>query len=122
DANDGKLADLVIVCSGALSASVEALKYVERGGTVLYFAVPGPEETVPVPMNDLWRNEIKLMTSYGAGPFDLDEAMDLLSSRKVVLNDMITHRLDFDEGPRGFELVAGAQDSIKVIFELNKSK
>lgn len=122
EANDGKLADLVIVCSGALSASVEALKYVERGGTVLYFAVPGPEETVPVPMNDLWRNEIKLMTSYGAGPHDLDDAMDLLSSQKVVLSDMITHRLDFDEGGRGFQLVAGAQDSIKVIFEPNKIK
>ena len=121
-ANDGKLADLVIVCAGALSASVEALKYVERGGTVLYFAVPGPEETVPVPMNDLWRNEIKLMTSYGAGPLDLDTAMDLLSSRKVVLSDMITHRLDFEEGLLGFSLVDGAQDSIKVIFEPNKSK
>jgi len=119
-ANDDKLADLVIVCAGALSASVEALKYVERGGTVLYFAVPGPEETVPVPMNDLWRNEIKLMTSYGAGPFDLDNAIDLLSSRKVVLRDMITHRLDFDEGLLGFQLVAGAEDSIKVVFEPNK--
>lgn len=121
ESNNGKLADLVIVCAGALSASVEALKYVERGGTVLYFAVPGPEETVPVPMNDLWRNEIKLMTSYGAGPVDLDTAMDLLSSRKVVLSDMITHRLDFDEALLGFQLVAEAQDSIKVIFEPNKS-
>jgi L-iditol 2-dehydrogenase len=117
EANDRKLADLVIVCAGALSASVEALKYVERGGTVLYFAVPRPEETVPVPMNDLWRNEIKLMTSYGAGPYDLDSAIKLMSSRRVVLSDMITHRLDFDDGLMGFQLVAGAQDSIKVIFE-----
>jgi len=121
EGNDGKLADLVIVCAGALSASVEALKYVERGGTVLYFAVPGPEETVPVPLNDLWRNEITLMTSYGAGPIDLDNAMNLLSSRKVILSDMITHRLDFVDGGRGFQMVAGAQDSIKVIFEPNKS-
>lgn len=117
EANGGRLADLVIVCAGALSASTAALKCVDRGGTVLYFAVPEPEVMVPVPMNDLWRNEITLMTSYGAGPFDLELAMKLISSRRVVLNDMITHRLTFDEGGLGFQLVAGAQDSIKVIFE-----
>lgn len=115
--NENRLADLVIVCAGALSASTDALKCVDRGGTVLYFAVPEPEVMVPVPMNDLWRNEITLMTSYGAGPFDLELAMKLISSRRVVLNDMVTHRLAFDECGTGFKLVAGARDSIKVIFE-----
>jgi L-iditol 2-dehydrogenase len=87
---------------------------------VLYFAVPRPEEHVPVPMNDLWRNEITLMTSYGAGPFDLELSMKMLSSRRVVLNDMITHRLPFDEGGKGFKLVADANESIKVIIEAGK--
>ena len=118
--NDNRLADTVIVCAGALSASTGALTYVERGGTVLYFAVPEPEVMVPVPMNDLWRNEITLMTSYGAGPLDLDIAMQLLSSRRVDLNNMITHRLSFNEGGMGFQLVAEANESIKVILEPQK--
>ncbi len=118
--NDNRLADTVIVCAGALSASTGALTYVERGGTVLYFAVPEPEVMVPVPMNNLWRNEITLMTSYGAGPLDLDIAMQLLSSRRVDLNDMITHRLSFNEGGTGFKLVAEANESIKVIVEPQK--
>ncbi len=118
--NEGRLADLVIVCAGALSASTDALKCVDRGGTVLYFAVPEPGVMVPVPMNDLWRNEITLMTSYGAGPLDLETAIKLLGSRRVRLNDMITHRLTFDEGGLGFRLVAGAKESIKVILEPNK--
>ncbi|UCD36259.1 MAG: zinc-dependent dehydrogenase [Nitrospiraceae bacterium] len=115
--NDGRLADLVIVCAGALSPSTTALKCVERGGTVLFFAVPEPEVMVPVPMNDLWRNEVTLMTSYGASPFDLEVAMKLLGSRRVQLTEMITHRLTFREGLRGFQLVAGAGESIKVLFE-----
>lgn len=118
--NENRLADTVIVCAGALSASTGALTYVERGGTVLYFAVPEPEVMVPVPMNDLWRNEITLMTSYGAGPLDLDIAMQLLSSRRVDLNNMITHRLSFNEGGMGFQLVAEANESIKVILEPQK--
>jgi len=118
--NEKRLADLVIVCAGSINASIEALNCVDRGGTVLYFAVPRPEEHVPVPMNDLWRNEITLMTSYGAGPFDLELSMKMLSSRRVVLNDMITHRLPFNEGGKGFKLVADANESIKVIIEAGK--
>ena len=120
--NENRLADLVIVCAGALSASTDALKCVDRGGTVLYFAVPEPEVMVPVPMNDLWRNEITLMTSYGASPLDLETAIKLISSRRVDLSGMITHKLTFRDGGLGFRLVAEAKESIKVIFEPHKNK
>ncbi len=119
--NEGRLADVVIVCAGAITASTLALKCVDRGGTVLFFAVPEPDIMVPVPINDLWRNAITLMTSYGASPSDLESALNLLSSGKVRLNDMITHRLSLDEGQRGFQLVAEAKNSIKVIFEPHKN-
>ena len=117
DLNENRLADLVIVCAGALSASTEALKCVDRGGTVLYFAVPEPDIMVPVPMNDLWRNEITLMTSYGASPLDLEMAIKLIKSRRVVLTEMITHRLPLNKGAEGFRLVTDAKESIKVIIE-----
>ncbi len=117
EANDNRLADLVIVCAGALQASLEGIKCVERGGTVLFFAVPEPGIMVPVPMNDLWRNEVTLMTSYGAGPLDIERAIKLMRSRRVSLIDMITHRLSLDETGKGFRLVAGAEESIKVIIE-----
>jgi len=114
--NGNRLADLVIVCAGSLSASTTALNCIDSGGAGLFFAVPEPEIKVPVPMNDMWRNEITLMTSYGAAPVDLEAAINLLKNKRVVLNDMVTHRLTFDEGQLGFQLVAGAKDSIKVIL------
>jgi L-iditol 2-dehydrogenase len=120
--NENRLADLVIVCAGALSASTIALKCVERGGTVLYFAVPEPEVMVPVPMNDLWRNEITLMTSYGAGPLDLEVSIKLIKNERVQLKDMITHRMGLHDGGRAFQLVAEAKESIKVIIEPHKNE
>ena len=120
--NENRLADLVIVCAGALSASTIALKCVERGGTVLYFAVPEPEVMVPVPMNDLWRNEITLMTSYGAGPLDLEVSIKLIKNKRVQLKDMITHRMGLHDGGRAFQLVAEAKESIKVIIEPHKNE
>lgn len=118
--NEGRLADLVIVCAGALSASTTALSCISPGGTGLFFAVPEPKVKVPVPMNDMWRNEITLMTSYGAAPNDLEIAINLMKNKRVVLNDMITHKLSFDECLLGFRLVAEAKDSIKVVFEPHK--
>ncbi|MEW6714667.1 MAG: alcohol dehydrogenase catalytic domain-containing protein [Nitrospirota bacterium] len=118
--NDNRLADLIIVCAGALSAAAEAIRCVDRGGTVLFFAVPEPEVMVPVPMNSLWRNEIKLMTSYGAGPSDIDTAINIIRNRRINLNEMITHKLPFEEIGEGFRLVADAKESIKVIIEPHK--
>lgn len=124
ETNNGHLADLVIVCAGALQASLDGIKCVERGGTVLFFAVPEPEVMVPVPMNDLWRNEITLMTSYGAGPDDLQMSIDIMRSKRISFSDMITHRLPLEKAQEGFRLVAEAKESIKVILEpdINCSK
>lgn len=120
--NDKRLADLVIVCAGSITASTAALACIAPGGTGLFFAVPEPEFEVPVPMNDMWRNEITLMTSYGAAPCDLEIAISLLKNRRIILNDMITNRLSFDECLLGFRLVSEAKDSIKVIFDPYKDR
>ena len=54
--NQGFLADLVIVCTGAESAVNQALTSVERGGTVLFFAPTAPGISIPISINDLfWR-------------------------------------------------------------------
>src|SRR3989338_2101473 len=118
--NEERLADLVIVCTGSLSAAKQALQCVDKGGTILFFAVPKPDEKFEIPINDFWRNEIKIMTSYGAAPDDLIESIELIKNKKINLNAMITHRLKFDEIQKGFNLVAEAKESLKVIVEPNK--
>ena len=118
--NENRLADLVIVCTGALPAARQALRCVDKGGTILFFAVPRPDERLEIPVNDFWRNEVKIMTSYGAAPNDLKESLELIKSKKIDLNDMITHKLKFDEIQKGFQLVAEAKESLKVIIEPNR--
>ncbi|MBT9137925.1 MAG: Sorbitol dehydrogenase [Syntrophomonadaceae bacterium] len=116
--NDGRLADLVIVCTGATSAIVQALQLVERGGTVLFFAPTGPGITIPISVNELfWRNEITLTTSYAGSPADYAAALELIQARHIHVGEMITHRLGLAETELGFQLVADAQNSIKVIIE-----
>ena len=117
-AADGRLADLVVVCSGATSAINQALESVERGGTVLFFAPTEPGLSIPISINDLfWRNEITLTSSYGGSPADYSAALELIRAGKVGVREMITHRLGLAETGLGFQLVARAQDSLKVVIE-----
>ncbi len=118
--NDNRLADLVIICTGARSAFDQALKCVDRGGTVLFFASTDPGVELSVPVNDFWRNGIKLMPSYGNSPLDAVEAIELIRAGRVPVSEMITHRLPLAETSKGFQLVAGAQNSLKVVIEPQK--
>ncbi len=115
--NENRLADCVIICTGAMPAINQALQSVDSGGTILFFAVPEPGINVSVPITDFWRNEIKIMTSYGASPSDLAIAIELIKAQRVNVKDMITHRLSLSEAGLGFKLVAEAKESIKVIIE-----
>lgn len=115
-ANDGRLADRVLVCTGAYSAFQQALKSVDRTGTVLCFAPTAPGIDLPVPVNDFWRNGITLLPTYGAAPNDLLISLDLIRNRRVPVAEMVTHHLPMAQVAEGFRLVAEAKESIKVII------
>jgi len=116
--NDGRLADTVILCTAAASAVAQAVQSVERGGTVLFFAPTEPGVAMPISINELfWRNEITLTSSYAGSPADYAAALELINARRVCPCEMVTHRLSLAETGVGFQLVADAKDSIKVIIE-----
>jgi len=119
--NDGKPASKVIVCTGATKAALTALECVDKGGTILYFAVPEPKVRIPMPITRFWRDEITIKTSYGAAPRDLRESLEIISQRRINVIDMITHRLSLKEIAEGFRLVAEADRSLKVIIEPNRA-
>ncbi len=115
--NEGKLADKVVICTGAKQGALTSLECVDKGGTILFFAVPDPTVKIPVPITQFWRNEITIKTSYGAAPCDLEESLEILAQKKVNVTDMITHKLSLQQTAEGFRLVADAGESLKVIIE-----
>jgi len=119
--NENRLADHVIVSTGALSALTQALHCVDRGGTVLYFAPTEPGVDIPIPFNHFWSNQMTLTTSYAASPADVATAIELIRARRINVHDMITHRLSLAEAGLGFKLVAEAKESIKVIIEPHRN-
>jgi L-iditol 2-dehydrogenase len=98
EVNDGRLADIVILCTGAHSAIEQALSSVHRAGTVLFFAPTDPGATFPLSINNVfWRNDVTLTTSYAGSPADHATALELIRTGSLRVGEMITHRLGLAE-------------------------
>ncbi len=114
--NEGRGADLVIVCTGALSVFEQSLKCVDKAGTILCFATTEPDERLSVPLNEFWRNSIKIMSSYANSAEDMKEALDLIGSGRINVNQMITHRYPLSESGKAFKMMVDSSDSLKIII------
>ncbi|UCG45218.1 MAG: alcohol dehydrogenase catalytic domain-containing protein [Candidatus Bathyarchaeota archaeon] len=116
-ANDGRLADRIVVCTGSRSALQQALQCIDAGGTILFFAPTTPGVNLSLPFNEFWEKQMTLTTTYAAAPEDLKEAIRLIQSHTLDVHAMITHRLSLAEIERGFRLVADADKSLKVVIK-----
>ena len=112
----GKKADVIILCTSSISAIEQAWQCLDKGGTIVFYTVPAPEKDAPVPLNELWTREVRILTSYYCGPDDLVEAQGLLAAGRIQVNDMITHRFPLAETGKGFSLVLAGQEAVKVII------
>jgi L-iditol 2-dehydrogenase len=115
--NHGRLADLVVICAGAPTAVQQGLHSVEPGGTILFFAPTQPDLDIPFPLFELWNKQVTMVSTYAGSPKDIQMAIDSIAQKKITVTDMITHRLPLRETAKGFQLVAKAGNSLKVIIE-----
>jgi L-iditol 2-dehydrogenase len=120
-ARNGRKADVVILCASALSAVEQAWKCVDKGGVIVFFTVPGPEKKVEIPLNYFWTREVKILTSYYCGPPDIFDAIDLVKTGKIIVDDLITHKLPLSDIVKGYRLVAEGTESIKIIITPDES-
>jgi len=114
--NDGCLVDVVILSTGAMAAAKLAFEIVKPGGTILLFAPTNPGETISLDLFDLWNKQVKIVSTYAGAGKDIIDAIDMISSKRIIVADMITHKLSLSDAQKGFTLAAGAEESIKVIL------
>jgi L-iditol 2-dehydrogenase len=118
--NNDRLADLVVICTGVSTAIQQALRSVQPGGTILFFAPAEPDVDIPFPLFDLWNKQVTMLSTYAGSPKDIQLAIDCIAKKKITVTDMITHILPLSKTAKGFHLVATAQRSLKVIIEPQK--
>jgi L-iditol 2-dehydrogenase len=120
--NEGRLADLVIICHGEFIQY--GIRGVVNGGTVLMFASAPEGAAIPVSVNEIfWRTEVKLLSTYAGSPADCLQALKIIRMKSIPLGTLITHRIKLDDIQKGFQAVASPveHNSIKVIVEPNRT-
>jgi len=115
--NGGRLADRVMLCAGALPAAHQAVQSVDRGGMLVFFAVPRPGEEVSIDFNPFWRNDVSIRTCYGAAPLDNVQALELLRSGRITVSDLVTHRFGLSRIQEAFTVASRPESCLKVIVE-----
>lgn len=107
-------ADVVIDATGAepcISCGVSALK---RGGTFVQAGLGTPN--IVFPIGQICDKEATLKGSfrYGAGDYKL--AIELLASKRVRVDSLITHEFAFTEAEKAFQNVAGRSGIKSIIY------
>lgn len=107
--------DVVWEAAGAERALEMAIKLVRKGGVVVQ--VGTLPDLVSIPANLIMSKEIDLRGSIQYHKV-FPEVMALLASRRLKINDLITHRFSFAEAPAAFEFSLKSRNSIKTLVDM----
>lgn len=118
-ASDG--ADKVIIAAKDISAMNLGMQLVNKGGTVLFFATPKPEESVDLYPSYIFFNEITLTSTYSANHLDTRMALEMISNGDVSADKLISHRYPIEQLSEAILQTASRQENLKCIvnFEDN---
>ena len=73
--------------------------------------------TVPLNLEAIYLQELSIISTYSSSPGDLRTALDLLTSRSVHVESLISHRLPLAQFAEGVSLMQ-KRAALKVYFEI----
>ena len=112
----GRGVDVAIVATSSIHALKDAIAATRKGGTVMMFGVPSKGAIMNLDMADLYSREITLSTSYAASDKDTANALKMIESKKIKVENLITHRYRLTESQKAFEHARSGHDAMKIII------
>jgi L-iditol 2-dehydrogenase len=114
---DGRGADVVITATGAGQAQEQALEMAARRGRIsLFGGLPRDNPIIRFDSNLVHYRELFVLGAYGSAPRHNREALGLISSGKVPVEDLITHRLPLDGVREAIDTVTTGE-GLKVVIQ-----
>lgn len=104
DRSDGRGADHVVVTAGGAAVLGWAASIVRDGGSIHYFA-GGDGDALPLPLHTLYHRELTITSTYSSSPADLAAAFELIATRRVSVEGLISHRLPLERIGEGVDLM-----------------
>jgi L-iditol 2-dehydrogenase len=115
----GRLANKVIIAAKDLKAMDLGMHLAEKGGTVLFFATPRPDEFINFYPSYIFFNEITATSSYSADHTDTRLAMELLASGIVEGQGLISHVFPLEKLSDAIIQTVSREGSLKCVIKFD---
>ena len=109
--------DVAIIATGNLKAFSQAIDLVRKGGTIVMFGVPNKGDQVEIDMSTVYSKEISIVTTYAASDRDTKTALELITSGRINVKSLITHKYSLTESQKAFEHAKSGKNAMKIIIE-----
>ncbi len=114
-----ELVDLVFLACSNPAAVADGMARLRPGGQMLLFSgLNRDDNPLPLDYNRIHRLEQTLHGSYGCLPADMALALDLMSRRSVVVDDLITRVVHLEQAPAALEKTTNSSE-FKTIISIN---
>jgi len=108
--------DVVIVATSNLKALQDAVNLVRKGGTIVMFGVPSAGASIDLNMGMVYSKGITIINSYAASDLDTRDALEKISSKKINVKQLITHKYKLNECQKAFEHAKTGENAMKIII------
>jgi L-iditol 2-dehydrogenase len=108
-------ADFVMVGPGHPDVILQSLRYVRAGGAVLLFTPTSTGTNTHLDLGDLYFREISLIPSYSCGPDDTRHAYELIRSRRVQPERLVTQRFRLADIQQAYDTARAGGAALKVV-------
>ena len=95
----------------------EALLYLRDGGTVNIFGASGKESRFEVDLENVYKRELTIISSYSATPETLRRTYDIVTGKKINLSPLIPEVLPLSDFKNGLDLMM-QRKIYKAVFKL----
>jgi L-iditol 2-dehydrogenase len=116
DLTAGQGAPLVIEAAGTDETRVQAIELVALDGRVGIFGLPEGDEMAGFPMHQFFRKRVTMMSNYGAqgeaGHASFRESLDLVTSGRIDVAPLISHRLPLERIDETFRIAHGREEGV----------
>ena len=110
-------ADLILECVGAQATATQAVECARKGTTVIVVGVYGEKPVVN--MGFVQDRELSLVGTLMYQKTDYEAAIELVTSGKMHLDELVTHRFPFDEYLQAYHAIEQSHgEYMKVMIEL----
>ena len=109
--------DVVVDATGVPAVMAQAIDYARYGGTVLLFGVPPQDGVLSVNAFPIFRKGLRILSSF-TSVRDSIQAVRLLSSGRIDVGPLISHRLPLSKLEHGIDLMETGRDGVMKVHIL----